>query len=68
MGSFLRRSEVKHFGLGSSVASHKSFQMGQTLFNPLIESLQKNTGQKPNSIRRPKIEWALPDSVDRIFQ
>jgi hypothetical protein len=65
---FLGRPEVKLFSLGPSVAGHDCFQMGQTLFNPLIERLQENTGQEPNSIRRPKIEWALPDSVDRFFQ
>jgi hypothetical protein len=65
---FLRRPEVKGFRLGPSVAGHNCFQVGQTLFNPLIESLEENTGQEPNSIRRAKIEWATPDSVDRFLQ
>jgi hypothetical protein len=42
--------------------------VGEALFKSLIESLQKSTGQKPNGVRRPKIEWALSDSVDRFFQ
>jgi hypothetical protein len=68
MGWFLRRPKVKRFGLGPYVTGHDCFQMGQTLFNPLIERLQENTGQEPNSIRRTKIEWALSDSVDRFLQ
>ena len=42
--------------------------MGEPLFKPLIESLQKNPGQKPNRIRGTKIERALPDSVNRFLQ
>jgi hypothetical protein len=42
--------------------------MGEAFFKSLIESLQKSTGQKPNGVRRPKIECALSDSVDRFFQ
>jgi hypothetical protein len=41
--------------------------MRETLFNTLVESLQENPGQEPNRIRGTKVEWALPDSVDRFF-
>ena len=42
--------------------------MRETLFKPLVESLQKDPGQEPNCIRRTKIEWALADSVNCFFQ
>jgi hypothetical protein len=42
--------------------------MREALFKPLIESLEKSTSQKPDSVCRPKIEWALSNSIDRFFQ
>jgi hypothetical protein len=67
---FLYWPEVKRFSFRSFsfVARHHCFQIGEPLFDPLIESLQENTGQKPNSIRGTQIKGALPDSVDRFFQ
>lgn len=52
----------------SSLAARDCFQMRETLFKTVIESLQENPSQKPNRIRGTKIEWALPDSVNRFLQ
>jgi hypothetical protein len=65
--SLLRRPELKRFRFSSAAARHDCFQMRETLFNTLVESLQENPGQEPNRIRGTKVEWALPDSVDRFF-
>jgi hypothetical protein len=42
--------------------------MYETLFDPLIERLQENASQKSNRISGTKIEWSLPDSIDRFLQ
>lgn len=42
--------------------------MREALFQTLIESLQKDPGQKPNRIGGTKIEGALPDSANGFRQ
>ena len=69
MNSFLRRPEVKCFGLCSSRAGDDCFQMGQTVFDPpTFQCLQKYAGQESNPIGGAKIEGTLPDPIDRFFQ
>jgi hypothetical protein len=68
MFRLLRWSELKSLGLSFSSAGDDCFQMSDARFKSLIESLQKSTRQKPDGVCRSKIEWALPDSVDRFFQ
>jgi hypothetical protein len=43
--------------------------MGQSVFDlSAVDRLQENASQEPNRIRGAKIEWALADSVDCLFQ
>jgi hypothetical protein len=70
---FARRwkPEVKRFSFRafSFITRHHCFQIGESLFYPLIENLQENTGQKSNSIHGTQIKKGLvADSVDRFFQ
>jgi hypothetical protein len=60
---------VKSFNLSSRKAGHGRFQVGQVIFDPsAVYRLQKNAGEESNRIRGSKIEWTLPDPVDRFFQ
>src|ERR1700686_4382151 len=67
--SSLRRSEMKSFNPSSRKAGHGRFQVNQVIFDPsAVYRLQKNAGEESNRIRGTKIEWTLPDPVDRSFQ
>src|ERR1700681_4628011 len=67
--SSLRRSEMKSFNPSSRKAGHGRFQVNQVIFDPsAVYRLQKNAGEESNRIRGTKIEWTLPDPVDRFFQ
>ena len=60
---------MKSFNPSSRKAGHGRFQVCQVIFDPsAVYRLQKNAGEESNRIRGTKIEWTLPDPIDRFFQ
>jgi hypothetical protein len=62
------RQKFKRFRVISALSGEDRLQVSDAVFKPLIESPQKNTGEKPNRVCRSQIEWALTDSVDCFCQ